>query len=117
MCVRWDFPRELEDDNWYVQLPYINYQVTPGEIRRDQKQSFPPAHVVELRKAYRNATRTLCALAGVPPVNKLADADYIATVGAAYAANPPAAAICADTILYTLQTLRLDDGRDAWDRI
>lgn len=36
---------------------------------------------------------------------------------AAYSANPVAAGMCADTLLYCLTSLRVYDGVDAWDRI
>lgn len=75
------------------------------------------SRIEALRQAYRDATRALCRLAGQPECDKLEDAEYAQVVGAAYVANPAQSALNADTLLYTLQTLRLDDGRDAWDRI
>lgn len=80
----------------------------------------PPATssgVLALREAYREATRALCQIAGVTPVDKLEDVAYQQVAPAAYAANPAMAAYLTDTLIYALSTLRLDDGRDAWDRI
>lgn len=87
--------------------PYVAPAPGPG----------PSEKVLALRQAYRDATHALCALAGVTVKDKLEDSEYTAIATAAYAANPVASAIATDTMLYALSTLRLDDGRDAWDRI
>lgn len=104
-------------------MKQLQYNAATGKrtwVEVPDVEVVPPVtdpRIVAMREAYRQATRALCTLAGMTPVDKLEDADYVATVGAAYAASPAQAAMLADTLLYTLQTLRLDDGRDAWDRI
>lgn len=75
------------------------------------------AEVLALRAAYREATRAFCRLAGVDECDKLDTAQYQQAAATAYANNSALAGMLADTLIYALGTLRLDDGRDAWDKI
>ena len=75
------------------------------------------ARIEALREQYRAATRQLCVMAGAPVVSKLETWDYLPVRFAAGQADALTAGILSETITYCLNTLRLDDGRDAWDRI
>jgi len=77
----------------------------------------PMLPIIKLREGYRQACRAFCALAGVSQKDKLEDTEYVTVRQSAYTADPITAGILTDTMTYCLQTLRLDDGRDAWDRI
>ena len=77
----------------------------------------PPSQVEMLRAMYRGACAEFCTLAGVPVKTKLEDLEYITVRQSAFTANVAKATMLTDTMAYCLQTLRFDDGRDAWDRI
>lgn len=75
------------------------------------------AKVLAMREQYRIATRSLCELANFPITDKLEDVDYLNVRIAAAQNDFLLSTVYTETIAYCLNTLRLDDGRDAWDRI
>ena len=131
------FPRYLEalpkDDRqamgWYRNLVHDNTCKEPV-ISKDSDMIIMPISkplepvvdvirekVLALREAYRQATQAFCALAGRAVCNKLEDTEYRDCAIAAYTADQVQAGMLADTLLYTLQTRRMYDGDDAWDRM
>lgn len=135
----WPCPTEfngagnLRDEYWaqhggkplrHVSRPQGQYTLTYRDAGDALEEVWTPRvpaptspRVLALREAYKQASRTLCQLGGVQVKDKLEDEEYTQVATAAYATDAVAAAITTDTMLYTLSTLRLDDGRDAWDRI
>lgn len=112
--------------NRYVGSDYAEYLAflaaggTPDTVPyvAPEPVAVPPSdEVLALRAAYREATRAFCRLAGIAEVDKLDTAEYQQAAATAYANNAALAGLLADTLIYSLGTLRLDDGRDAWDRI
>ncbi len=79
----------------------------------------PPVtqEVLDLREKYRASTRSICALAGQPIVDKLTDVAYEPTMILAMSVDPISAGLLSQTTMYCLMQLYRLDGNNAWDRI
>jgi hypothetical protein len=77
----------------------------------------PSPRVVELRNAYKTATRALCTLAGVEVVDKLEDEEFATVRDAARLVDSEATSNCVETTMYALFQLYRYDGENAWDNI
>ena len=109
-----------DPENWTAATSIESFAFKRGLTRVAEFVADDPAataRIEALRQAYRDATHAFCQLAGRTVVDKLEDVDYQACAVAAYTANPVAAGMIADTLLYCLTSLRAYDGADAWDRI
>lgn len=87
--------------------------VTPEPI------SEPPVSetVLGLREKYKDATRSLCALAGHAVSDKLEDVVYEQVMLEAMSLQPVQASLLSQTTMYCLFQLYRLDGSNAWDRI
>ena len=73
--------------------------------------------VLGLREKYKDATRSLCAIAGHAVCDKLEDSVYEQVLLDAMAVDPVTSSLLAQTTMYCLMQLYRLDGNNAWDRI
>jgi len=80
-------------------------------------ESAQSARIEGLRDMYRQSTRAICQIAGIAPVEKLPDVEFVDVRGKAMAANFPTTSVLCDNLTYSLFQLYRLDGGDAWERI
>lgn len=87
--------------------------VTPAPIQE------PPVSdmVLGLREKYKEATRSLCTIAGHAVSDKLEDTVYEHVLLDASMQDPVQSSLLAQTTMYCLMQLYRLDGNNAWDRI
>jgi hypothetical protein len=82
-----------------------------------QAEAEAAGRIEALRDGYRQATRAICALAGIDPVDKLEDMAFVDARGAAMQTDFVTTSVLCDNLTYCLFQLYRLDGDDAWAKI
>ena len=111
---------------WYAQVVYADVTEPIVDAASDTitmptpppVECVPDAQTIKvegLRQAYRDAMRAFCAAVGAPVVDKMEQPEFERLAMAC--SNPMLAITFTLKIGQALNTLRDNDGADAWDRI